>query len=211
MSLLMNQNLLKHREVSTASLNNLCTIVHKMAVEGTYTGQVYTGQANLLGSFSLVYDKNNQATQAQIDLSAFDDLTQVNLDKKPFATPPEFITGQDGIVIFFITGTHADLYATLTDSNNQVAFDSRALDKGDAAVFRLIATGTYELADSAGQTLDITVNEPVDGKYADINDQQPVIITLDGTGFTPAVAAIDPLQVIIISIEVPATLDLTKS
>ena len=210
MSLLMNQNLLKHREVSTASLNNLCTIIHKMAAEGTYTGQVYAGQDNLLGSFSLVYDKNNQATQTQIDLSAFDSLTQVNLDKKPFITPPQFITGQDGIVIFFISGPHANLYGTLTDSNKQMVFDSRALDKGDAAVFRLIVTGAYELANSTGQVLAITVNGAVNGKYPAIQDQKPVIVKLDATGFTPAAAAVDPLQVIIISIEVPAALDLTK-
>lgn len=210
MTLVMNQNLLKYRQVSTANLNNLCTIMHKMTAEGSYTGQVFSEAGTLLGTFSLVYDKKNAAAQAQIDLSAFDTLTQVNLNKVVFQTPPAFVTGQDGIVIFFISGAHSGLYATLSDSNKQQVFDSRKLDKGDAAVFRLIQQGNYTVTDTAGQALNITVNAPVNGKYPPIADQQPVMINLDATGFSPAVAAIDPLQVIVVGISIPTTLNLTQ-
>lgn len=206
----MNQNLLKYREVSTSNLNNLCTIMHKMAAEGSYTGQVFSDGGTLLGTFSLVYDKKNAATQAQVDLSTFDTLTQVNLNKPAFQSPPAFVTGQDGIVIFFISGAHSGLYATLAGSDNKQVFDSRKLDKGDAAVFRLISQGNYTVTDTAGQVLNVTVNAPpVNGKYPALADQQPVMITLDATGFTPGAAAIDPLQVIVVAIGVPTSLDLT--
>jgi len=211
MSLLMNQNLVKYTGVSTANMNILCMVVHAMAAEGVYTGKVYADGTSLLGTFNLTYDAANPAKQVQIDLSSFDSFTQVNLREKPFDMPPQFVTGQTGLVVFFVSGGQRNLSATLTDSKGQTTFDTRSLDNGDTAIFRLFMPGNYSIEDTAGQILNITVSAPVDGKYPSLTSQDPVLVDLDATGFIPNVANVNPLQIIAVSIKVPATLNLAQS
>ncbi|HEY4327790.1 MAG TPA: hypothetical protein VGN20_27660 [Mucilaginibacter sp.] len=207
MSLLINQNLLKHREVGTANLNNLCTIMHKLPAEGVYYGQVYAGR-NPLGSFVLTYDKANPEAQAHIDLSAFDTFIQINLNKKPVDANAPYAVGQDGIVVFFISGAQKNLHATVTHNGKKV-YDTRKLQKGDAAVFRLVNQGNYALTDEEGHRMTVTVKAAENNKYPDLRRQEAVNVTLTADGFSPSKEAINPLQILVVGLEVNASLNLT--
>jgi hypothetical protein len=181
--------------------------MHKLPSEGVYHGHVYAGH-DLLGTFVLTYDKTSTEAQAHIDLSAFDTFIQLNLNKKPLDSNTPFAVGKDGIVVFFISGAQKNLHATLSYNGKKV-YETRKLDKNDVAVFRLVTQGHYVLSDEEGHRMTVSVNAADNGKYPDLRRQAAVNVTLKADGFSPSKAAINPLQILVVALEVNASLNLT--
>ena len=65
MKTVINQHLFRHFETKSAAFNNLCTIIHKLADEGIYVGEVVQDK-RLLGSFRLTYDKKSESSQVMV-------------------------------------------------------------------------------------------------------------------------------------------------
>jgi hypothetical protein len=208
----INQQLFRHVESRSASFNNLCTIIHKLAAEGVYTGEVVQGK-RLLGTFRLTCNRKNSASQANIDLSGFDALFRAGLPAA--AVPTEFAVGQDGYVVFYASGHHTDLYvklAKLPQEKGSPAFDSRKLGAGDLVAFRLLQPGSYTISNQSGsQKAELTVLSAGDRLYPDLTKLDPVKVTLSEKSFAPAKIEKWPTQALIISIETAgAALDLER-
>ncbi len=212
MNTVINQHVFRHRETSSAALNNLCTIIHKLAEEGVYTGQVVQGK-RLLGIFQLAYDRKHEPSQVNLDLSTFDALFGANVPNLP--KTDKFTVGRDGYVVFHASGHHGDLHVTLTRVQEKKAapvFDSRKLGKGDMVAFRLWHPGAYVITNEpGGQTASLIVVSAEDGKYRDPTKLEPVRVTLSDKGFDRVRIEQGPLQALVISIETNAALILKNA
>jgi hypothetical protein len=209
MNTVINQHLFRHRETSSAALNRLCTVIHKLAEEGVFEGRVVQGK-RLLGIFRLAYDRQQEPQQVNIDLSAFDALFRANAPKLP--DTDKFTVGGAGYIVFHASGHHDDLYVTLTRVQEKKAapvFDSRKLGKGDIVAFRPWHPGTYAIKNELGsQTASLTVMNAENVKYRDPTKLEPVRVTLSDKGFDREPIEQGPLQALVVSIETRAALTL---
>lgn len=207
MKTVINQHMFRHRETASAALNNLGTIIHKLAEEGVYTGQIVQGK-QLLGTFRLTYDRKHEASQVNIDLSAFDALSRANVPG--LLAMNESVVGQDGYVVFYTSGQHSALHVTLTkaqDADGRPSFDSRKLARGDLIALRLFYPGSYTLTNELGdQQATLTVLSEENGKYRDPSKLEPVRVKLSDKGFDPAKIEQWPLQALVISVDTAAAL-----
>jgi hypothetical protein len=208
MNALFNPHLFRHREATTAGFNNLCTVIHRIREPGEYLGSiVYRDQ--LLGSFKLRCEKEAAATQVDVDVSKFDPLLRTAAGRD-LSVPHQFSVSPDGYAVFFASSHHNGVHVTLT-SGQKTVFDSRKLDAGDLAVFRLVYPGTYRLADRTGDaTLHLRVREAEDGHYPQLTKLAPVTVTLSDRGFDPAKLEKWPVQALVIRLEKSAVLELTS-
>lgn len=208
----LNSHLLRHRETSTDGFNNLCTIIHQLHDEGLYVGQVVQGK-RLLGTFQLRCDKNNPATQANIDLSQFDAVLGASKKHCEKSDASEFSVGRDGYAIFHATGHHEGLYVTLTrlaEQKSKPTFDSRTLNAGDLVAIRLLVPGEYVLSNELSrQKMPLRVRQAADGKYPALTKMTPVTVSLTEKSFDPPRTETWPVQVVIVRPEVPCVLKLT--
>lgn len=210
MTALFNPNLFKHREAASAGFNNLCTIIHRIREPGEYFGNVVC-RDQLLGTFKLTCEKEATATQVDIDVSKFDAVLRAAAHAGS-PCPERLSLSPDGHVVFFASGHHNGVYVTLAKAGQReqaVVFDSRKLDAGDLAVFRLFYPGAYRVADRAGAaTLHLRVREEEDGRYPQLAKLPPVTVTLSERGFDPPKLEKWPAQALVIRFEKPGALEL---
>ena len=202
MKTVINQHLFRHFETKSAAFNNLCTIIHKLADEGIYVGEVVQDK-RLLGSFRLTYDKKSESSQVNIDLSMFDALFRANVPGLPETS--DFTVGRDGYVVFHASGHHTGLYVKLTKVSKEKGspgFDSRKLGKGDLVALRLLQPGSYTITNEpGGQKASLTVLHAENRQYPDPRKLEPARITLSDKGFNPEKVENWPGQALVISIE----------
>ena len=210
MTTAINQNLFRHREAASAGLNNLCTIVHQLKTEGAYLGEVIHGK-RLLGVFRLRYERSHDVSQVNLDLSRFDEILRIN-------TPGDFAVdyrlGGEGYVVFHATGHHDGLYVKVARTDVEkagVTFDSRKLGPQDIVVFRLWHPGRYTIANVQGkQKASLEVTGAEDGKFRNPAKLEPARATLTEKGFEPERLVVAATQAMVISIQAPASLALTR-
>jgi len=202
MKTVINQHLFRHFETKSAAFNNLCTIIHKLADEGLYVGEVVQDK-RLLGSFRLTYDRKGELSQVNIDLSMFDALFRANVPGIPETS--NFAVGKDGYVVFYASGHHTGLYVKLTKVSKEKGspgFDSRKLGKDDMVALRLWQPGSYTItSEPGGQKASLTVLHAENRQYPDPRKLEPARITLSDKGFNPAKIEKWPVQALVISIE----------
>jgi len=212
MKTVINQHLFRHSETKSAAFNNLCTIIHKLADEAVYAGEVVQNK-RLLGSFRLTYDRKNELSQVNIDLSAFDALFRANMPD--LQKTSDYAVGKDGYVVFHASGHHSGLYVKLTKVSKEKetpSFDSRRLGKGDLVAFRLWQPGSYTIRNEPGnQEASLTVLNAENRQYPDLTKLQPVRVTLSDKRFDPDRIEKWPVQALVISIETPAALTLQST
>jgi len=208
----INQHLFRHRETRSAGFNNLCTIIHKLADEGDYAGEIVQDK-RLLGTFRLQYDRKNEPSQVNIDLSTFDALFRANVPG--LAERRDYAVGKDGYVVFYASGHHSDLYVKLTNVQREketLSFDSRKLGKGDFVAFRLWQPGSYAITNElGGQKAALTVMSAENHQYPDPTRLEPVKVTLSDKGFDPVKIENWPVQALVISTETAAALTLNSA
>ena len=211
--IIVNPSVFKHATATSDGFNNLCTIIHQLATQGQYAGQVYL-QGTLLGSFTLTSDPSVSATQVQIDVSTFDQLAQAQGNQSnPVPANPAYSVGQAGYVIFYASGPQNGFYVTLSTgagTNATIVFDTRNLDNGDTLVFRPTSPGNYSVTNDKGnQQLAVVVQSYPPHQSPDPTTLNPVTCTLAQGGFNPANISLSPLQALVISIGIPASLSLS--
>jgi hypothetical protein len=209
MSININTHFFKFTTTAGSGFNNLCTIIHQLAAAGQYTGQVYL-QGNPLGAFTLTVDPSVSTTQVQIDASAFDQVSQINL-KNQVVTNPAYSLAPGGYVLFYASGAQNGFYVTLSTTagtTTTIVFDTRDLDNGDYTMFRPVNPGNYTVTNDKGaQTAAITVSAyPGTGPAS----PDPVTATLTQTGFTPNNIQLVQLQALMISVGIPASLSFSN-
>lgn len=213
MNATINRDIFKHLNTNSQGFNNLCTIIHLIAAEGQYTGQVYL-QGNLLGAFSLVSDASVTDTQVQIDVSTFDHVSQVNL-KNQVDPNPSYSVGKGGYMLLYASGPQDGFYVTLsTNAGNTatVVFDTRDLNNGDLAIFRPVTPGSYTLTNDKGtQQASITVQSYPDHQYPNPATLNPIAANLTAAGFVPNSITLSPLQALVVTIATLASLDFSGS
>jgi hypothetical protein len=207
MNTVINQYLFRHREVTSAAFNNLCTIIHRVREEGVYAGEVVQLKRQL-GTFRVTCDAKHEASQVNIDLSTFDTLFRANVPDLP--VPGNYALGKGGYFVLHASGPHDNLYVTLTKLSKDKggpSFDSRRLQKEDFVAFRLWYPGSYTITNEpGGQKATLIVLGGENHKYPDLTKQAPVQVTLTDKGFEPAKVEKWPAQALIISLETSASL-----
>jgi hypothetical protein len=207
MSTVINQNLFRHHDTRSAAFNNLCTVIHRLAEEGDYLGEVVSGK-RLLGTFRLRHARAGGESQVNIDLSWFDEVFAANTPRGGGSR--EYTVGQDGYVVFHVSGHHTGLYVTLTriqEKKTAPSFDSRKLGKGDILALRLWNPGAYTVINEpGGQQATITVRGANDGKTYEPSKLQPINVTLTEKGFNPETIDQAAFQALIINLETSAAL-----
>jgi hypothetical protein len=207
----LNPNLFRHREVSSAGLNNLCTIIHRVRDEGLFTGRVVQG-ATLLGTFELRCAKESAATQTTIDLSRFDSVLNAKSDAARI-DPLKYEIGRGGFAIFHASGHHNDLYVTLSRARDEKAspvFDSRRLSADDVVAIRPLVPGKYALsAEAVRSNLSVLIKQAEGGKFPALTKFAPTVVRLTEKGFDPPRIENWPVQAIVVQLGVPSALKLT--
>ncbi|HXH85462.1 MAG TPA: hypothetical protein VNI35_01470, partial [Nitrospira sp.] len=202
MNTIMNQHLFRHRETKSAGFNNLCTIIHKLADEGLYAGEVVQGK-RLLGTFRLTCNGKTEQSQVNINLSAFDALFRANVRGLPETN--NYFVGKDGYVVLHASGHHSELYVKLSKLEKEKAtpkFDSRRLGPHDMVALRLWQPGSYAVSNEpGGQKATLIVRDEDNGRYPDLTKLEPVRVTLSGKGFEPARIETWPAQALVVTIE----------
>lgn len=210
MNTVIKQDLFRHRAASSAALNNLCTVIHTLSADGRYTGEVGQG-GRVLGRFRLRCDANETATQANVDLSTFDEVFRINAPRLSHET--DLVVGKDGYVVFSTSAHHQDLWVTLTriDADKRtLEFDSRRLGAGDLLAFRVWFPGTYTLTNEIGGTrasLGVLAGEAAVARK--LSRVEPHTVALSARGFAPSSIEVASTQALVIRVETAAAVTLT--
>lgn len=204
MKSIINQNLFKHKNSASNSINNLCTVIHKLDEEGVYVGEVFQ-EKNYLGNFRIAYKKEFENPQVTIDASMFDPVYYKMLQKANIPKQKELQVGMEGYVVFYVSGHHDGVYFTLKmidEKKEKEIFDSRRVGKGDMVVFRLLYPGDYLILDEIKKTsTELTVKKVEDDKYPHPSKIKPKSIEVTAKGFKLNRIEVLPLQAIIFSPE----------
>jgi hypothetical protein len=204
----LNPALFAHRSGNTEGFNNLCTIIHQLRDEGTYVGELQRGKYPI-GTFTLRFDKKLPGNEVHIDAAKFD----VLFDKESCEQSREgnFEVGGQGYVVFYTSGSHADLRVKLyrrAEKKAELSYDSALLSAGDMVVFRLGTPGAYRVQHMTEKhTMMLVVRAAARGKYpVGLGKFLPMNVRLTPRGFDPSKAEQWPLQALIIQVEIAGAL-----
>ena len=206
----LNPALFTHREGTTEGFNNLCTIIHQLRDEGIYSGEIQRGK-NLIGNFTLCFDKKFPTHEVHIDAAKFDPL--FNKESCGQSGEQTFEVGGQGYLVLYTSGSHADLRVKLyrrDEKKVERSYDTANLSTGDMVVFRLARSGSYRVqhtTEKHGMTL--AVRSAGERKYpSGLGKFPPINVKLTPRGFDPAQVEQWPFQALIIQIEIPGALRL---
>jgi hypothetical protein len=206
MKSIINPNLFRHTDVSSDGFNNLCTLIHPVHEDGLYTGEVYIGKL-FAGSFELTVGGGSEATQADIDVSAFDPLYRRKCEENP---EKRFGMSKEGCLVIYTSGHHNGAHVRVYRSDkekNHVVFDTRKPGKDDLVVFRPFHPGRYKLFNRLdGRSAEFVIEEKKEG-YVNPVKLEPLTIPLTASGFEiPGNFSVSPFQALIIRPETECSL-----
>lgn len=210
MKSVLNPYLFRHRESSTAGFNNLCTLMHPLRQPGHYQG-VVVSDGRMLGTFEIRCEAGAAATQVDVDVSNLDPL--VSRKERYCGTESAVLTvAPNGYVVLYSTGHHAKLQVTLSrhgEKGREADFDSRRLQPGDLAAFRVWHPGRYRIVDTQGRSeLSLEVRDAKGERYPALHKLEAQMLVLSPKGFESQQAEIWPTQPVVIKVEAPCALEL---
>jgi len=202
MKSVFNPALFHHQTVATSALNNLCTVIHKLREEGTYSGEVRRGK-HLIGTFGLRFDKKLPPHQVHIDMAQYDPLFSKEGNK---SVERLFEVGGEGYVVFYTSGVHADLRVKLhhrEERKVELSYDTSRLTVGDMVALRLGTPGAYRIQHATKKhSMALVVRSATEGKFPNgLGKFLPGRVKLTTKGFEPAQVEHWPLQALIVEIE----------
>ena len=211
MKSIIDQNLFRHKNSSSAQLNKLATIVHKLRDKGIYQGDVFLDKTHM-GSFRINFQDNLEVSQVDIDASGFDPVYRKMKNLSRLDSDMIYHVGMEGFLVFHVSGHHTNVYMTLKklgEGRQEDYFDSRRLSGGDMIIFRIIYPGEYRISNEIGkQVIDLTVSEAEKDKYYHPSKLEPLTIHLTEKGFEKKSYSVAPLQAFIITAGTPTALKL---
>ena len=204
---LPNQSIFRTYGGSTNSLSSAMMICHPLA-KGDYSGTVFHN-GRMAGHFTIHCSDNEEATQADVDLSTFINAATGNCDCH--TSDKSFNLNAGGYVVLYSSGGESGFHAEISGSD-KTSYTTQKPERGDIVISMLLRPGSYEVT-GGKQKMDLSVEEPKDYKnYQEILSSANTV-SLSEKGFSNTSMRSIPGQGLVIKLETggPVTVKLVKA
>jgi hypothetical protein len=221
MDVTFDRHLFTQIGLDSGSLTMLGTLVHGFTEPGEYRCALHAGP-DVKAVFIVHADPESSNAHATVDLAALaggappTDAGECGCEGSPekAAAIPRFVVNPRGHVVFRVGSGGGQFYVharrTASPAEDK-GYDTRAMADGDTFAAILLRPGTYAMTNTLAKAKGEIVVDYPPLKERHYRPGEPVRVTCDARGFSPASLRVGPGQGVIVESSTPSRIAITLS